>query len=456
MRQSIHGQWSSHFAFILAATGSAVGLGNIWKFPYIAGENGGGAFVLVYLGCVVLVGLPVMISEVMLGRRGRQSPINAMRTLAHEEDRTGLWSLVGWAGVLAGVLILSYYSVIAGWALDYVGKAVSGELVELNAETSGQLFGGLLADPVKLFAWHSLFMVMNAFVISRGVRSGLERAVRIMMPALFLLLLVLLGYSMTTGAFGQGLSFLFYPDFSKISTGGVLTALGHAFFTLSLGMGAIMMYGSYLPSDTSIGKTALTVAVMDTLVALLAGMVIFPIVFANGLEPGKGPGLVFQTLPIAFSQMPFGSLFATLFFVLLVFAAWTSAISLIEPAVAWLVENHDMQRRRASVLVAAITWFLGLLTVLSFNDWAFNFEFLGNKKKNGVFDMLDLLTTNFMLPIGGLAMSIFATWRMSKSSAKEELAMEKESMFQLWYLATRYLAPVALVFVFLNELGLLG
>ncbi|MBF0255590.1 MAG: sodium-dependent transporter [Gammaproteobacteria bacterium] len=454
-RVSIHGQWSSRLAFILAATGSAVGLGNIWKFPYITGEYGGGAFVLVYLACVVAIGLPVMMAEIMLGRRGRQNPINTMGTLAEEAGRSRFWSLIGWSGVLAGFLILSYYSVIAGWAIAYVFKTASGALIGVDAETAGSLFGSFVSDPWQLLAWHSLFMVLTALVIARGVQSGLERAVRWLMPGLFALLLVLLGYSISNGAFVEGLEFLFKPDFSKLSTSALLTAMGHAFFTLSLGMGAIMMYGSYLAQDASIGKTSLIIAGLDTLVALLAGMVIFPIVFANGLEPAAGPGLIFKTLPIAFGQMPMGIFFGSLFFVLLVFAAWSSAISLVEPAVAWLVENRDMSRIKATVLVALVTWALGLITVMSFSDWAFGFSFLGVQKENGLFDVLDLLTTNFMLPLGGLAIALFATWAMQRKAVTEELAMGEGLAFRGWYFLTRYVTPLGLVFVFLNGLGLL-
>jgi NSS family neurotransmitter:Na+ symporter len=452
---SIHGQWSSRMAFVLAATGSAVGLGNIWKFPYITGEYGGGAFVLVYLLCVAAIGLPVMIAEVLIGRRGRQSPINTMHSLAQEAGRSRFWSLLGWAGVLAGFLILSYYSVIAGWAMAYVFKAGSGALSGLDGAGVGAIFSALVSDPLQLLFWHSLFMLMTALVIARGVQSGLEQAVRFMMPTLFLLLLVLLGYALSSDGVAQALDFLFSPDFSKLSTGGVLTAMGHAFFTLSLGMGAIMMYGSYLSRDASIAKTVLLIAGLDTLVALLAGMVIFPIVFAQGLEPGAGPGLIFQTLPIAFGQMPMGAFFGTLFFLLLVFAAWSSAISLIEPAVAWLVENHGMSRIRATLWVALTTWFLGLATIMSFSDWAFAFSFLGTRKENGIFDMLDLLTSNFMLPLGGLAMAIFATWVMRRSDVVDELALGDGLGFRVWYLLARYVTPVGLVFVFLNGLGLL-
>jgi NSS family neurotransmitter:Na+ symporter len=449
-RESIHGQWSNRWIFILAATGSAVGLGNIWKFPYITGENGGGAFVLIYLVCIAAIGIPIMMAEILLGRRGRQSPINTMHELAAEEGRNGIWALLGWSGVVAGFLILSYYSVIAGWALAYVLNAGSGAFAGGTAEDIQGLFTGLVANPGELIFWHTLFMLMTMLVVARGVRRGLEAAVRLLMPALFVLLLIMVGYAVNSGEFGRGLDFLFTPDFSKISWNGILIAMGHAFFTLSLGMGAIMIYGSYMPKKASIAQTSVIIAVADTLVALLAGMAIFPIVFANNLEPGAGPGLIFQTLPIAFGQMPGGSFFGTIFFVLLVFAAWSSAISLIEPAVAWLVENRGWSRIRASVLCGVATWFVGLGTALSFNKWA-DVKLWGKT----FFDLLDYLTANIMLPLGGLFIALFAAWIMKRNSSVDELAMGEGTAYTLWRFLVRYVTPVGVVIVFLKAIGLI-
>ena len=320
-RKSIHGEWSGRLAFILAATGSAVGLGTIWKFPYITGENGGGTFVLVYLFCIALIGIPIMIAEVMLGRRGRQSPVNTMEYLAAEEKRSDSWILLGWLGIVAGFLILSFYSVIAGWAMSYVFRTASGMFIGATADGVNSIFNSLVADPERLLAWHTIFMVMTMTVVARGVKNGLEKAVTFLMPILFGLLVLIVGYATTTGHFMQGFDFMFTPG--EITGKAVLIAMGHAFFTLSLGMGAIMVYGSYLPKNTSITQAVVVIALADTAVALLAGLAIFPIVFANGLEPDKGPGLIFQTLPIAFGHMEGGTLIGMLFFVLLVFAAWT-------------------------------------------------------------------------------------------------------------------------------------
>jgi NSS family neurotransmitter:Na+ symporter len=448
-RTSIHGQWSSKLAFVLAATGSAVGLGNIWKFPYITGENGGGAFVVVYLICIAVMGVPIMMSEVLLGRRGRQSPINTMRSLADEEGLSRHWGLLGWMGVLAGFLILSYYSVIAGWALSYVLQTAMGTFVGATSEVVDNIFSELTSSPLSLLIWHSIFIIMTVFVVARGVAAGLESAVRLLMPSLFILLLVLVGYAMSQGHFLQGLNFLFQPDFSKLNGHAILAAMGQAFFTLSLGMGAIMIYGSYLPQNASITRTCVTVAVADTVVAVIAGLAIFPIVFSNALEPSQGPGLIFKTLPIAFGHMPWGTFFGTLFFLMLVFAAWTSAISLIEPAVAWLVENHGFTRLRSAVYSGLVTWFIGLGTVFSFNVWS-GYTFFGKT----FFDMLDYLTANIMLPLGGFLIAVFAAWLMKEHSVRDELDLDHGFGYRSWRFLVSYIAPVGVIFVFLNAIGI--
>lgn len=452
-RKSIHGQWSSRMMFILAATGSAVGLGNIWKFPYISGENGGGTFVLVYLLCIALIGLPIMMAEIMLGRRGKQSPINTMKTLASEEGRNKGWVALGWMGVIAGFLILSYYSVIAGWATSYVFRTASGVFIGATADGVNSIFSDFISSPEKLLAWHTIFIVMTMVVVARGVQHGLEQAVRYLMPCLIVLLLMVVAYAMTTGHFMEGLAFMFTPG--KITGEGILVAMGHAFFTLSLGMGAIMVYGSYLSKNTSITQASMFIALADTAVALLAGMAIFPIVFANGLEPGQGPGLIFKTLPIAFGHMEAGTLVGTAFFMLLVFAAWTSAISLIEPAVAWLVENKGVNRIYASVWVGCVTWFVGLGSIFSFNLWAdktWSIPFLF--KNYTFFETLDYLTANIMLPLGGLFIAIFAAWLMRESASREEMATYN-FIYKSWRFLLRFVTPVAVIIVFLKAISVI-
>jgi NSS family neurotransmitter:Na+ symporter len=450
--ESIHGQWASRWTFILAATGSAVGLGNIWKFPYIAGENGGGAFVLVYLLCIAAIGLPLMMAEIMIGRRGRQNPVNALRSLAKEEKKSSSWAVTGWIGIVAGFIILSYYSVIAGQAIAYVFRSFAGVFEGVTADGAHHIYLSLTHDPERLLAWHTVFMVLTMVVVARGVKSGIEKFVKFIMPALFAILLMLVGYAANTGEyFTQGVHFLFTPDFSKLTANGILTAMGHAFFTLSLGMGAIMVYGSYLSKNTSIFKVSIWIAIADTAVALLAGMAIFPLVFANGLTPSVGPGLIFETLPIAFGHMAGGALFGGLFFLLLVFAAWSSAISIVEPLISWLVENKKISRRRASVTAGFGIWLLGLLTVFSFNigeTWI-----LFGKT---MFELLDYITSNIMLPLGGLLTALFAGWVISKNNADDELAIQVPFLNSLWRVLIRYITPIGIIIVFLSIIGLLG
>ena len=458
IRTSIHGQWSSRWIFILAATGSAVGLGNIWRFPYLTGENGGGAFVLVYLFCVVMMGIPIMMAEILLGRRGRKSPVNTMHTLAIEEGLNPNWRFLGWLGVIAGFIILSYYSVIAGWTIAFIFKTGMGDFIGLNAEQTTSIFNELISNPYILLFWHTIFMFLTIYVVSKGVKSGLEKAVKFLMPALFILLLVMVGYAITTEKFLDGLSYLFIPNFDSLVDKNLfsdvfLPALGQAFFSLSIGMGAIMIYGSYLSKDSSITFNCFVIALADTGVAILAGIAIFPIVFTYGLEPAGGPGLIFISLPIAFGQMPFGTFFGCLFFILLMFAAWTSSISLLEPAVSWMVENKNMTRNRSAYIAGFIAWFLGLLTVLSFNHWKFEFSFAGMVKENGIFDIFDILTSNIMLPLGGVLVAIFASWLMSRASTVDELGLGDSKTYKVWRFVVRYIAPLGVIIIFLHAMG---
>jgi len=456
-RTSIHGQWSSRWIFILAATGSAVGLGNIWRFPYMAGESGGGAFVLLYVICLLIMAAPIMMAEILIGRRGRQNPVNSMRVLAEEENVNGNWRWVGMMGIIAGFLILSYYSVIAGWILAYVFRSATGVFTGADPEAIAGVFSDLVADPERLLAWHTVFIMMTIIVVSRGVKSGLEQAVRYLMPGLFVLLLVMVGYAMSTERFAEALVYLFVPDFETLTgnfQASLLNASGQAFFSLSVGMGAIMIYGSYLSDKASIMGSTIMIASADTLVALLASLAIFPLVFTYGLEPSAGPGLIFVTLPIAFGQMPGGVFFGTLFFFLVMFAAWTSAISLLEPAVTWLVENLDMTRLMATASAGFLAWLLGIGTILSFNHWSFSFIFAGAEKNNGLFDMIDILTANIMLPLGGLLMAVFVAWKMSRASTMDELQL-KPAIYSAWRFTLRYIAPVGVALVFLNQIGVL-
>ena len=448
-RSSLHGHWSSRMAFILAVTGSAVGLGNIWKFPYVTGQYGGGAFVLVYLACIVIIGMPVMMSEILLGRRGRRNPIATMALLGAEEGKSSNWSWVGGIGVVAGILILSYYSVYGGYSLAYVLKSAVGTFSGAGAADVIAVRDGFEGSWKTVGLFHTLFMGLSIFVVAHGVERGLEQAVRFMVPALLVLLLALLGYSINSGYFGAGLEFMFTPDFSKLTWDGVLAAMGQAFFTLSIGMGAVMAYGAYLPEETSITGAAAAVAIADTTIAIIAGLVIFPLVFANGLDIDAGPSLVFITLPLAFGHMTGGIVFGTLFFVLLTFAAWTSAISLMEPAVAWIMERLGHSRAQAAIIMGLSIWLLGLGTVFSFNILA-DFTFF----KGTIFDNLDFLTINVMLPLGGLMIAVFAGWVMCRNSSADELGSAGTS-YKAWRILVRFVAPIGILFVFLKSSGLL-
>jgi NSS family neurotransmitter:Na+ symporter len=443
-QKGMHGAWVSRWTFIMAATGSAVGLGNMWKFPYVAGSNGGGAFVLMYLICILLIGVPVMMAEVMIGRHGRKSPINSVRDTVAESGADKRWGSLGWLGVVAGMLILSFYAVIAGWALGYIFEVASGNLIGANGASAGTVFENLLADPSRLVLWQTIFMLLCVGVVVGGVKKGLGVAVEILMPLLFLMMLVLLGFSVLKGNFAAAWAFLFDFDFAALNWRAVLEAMGQAFFTLSIGMGAIMAYGAYMPEKANIGKTILVVAFFDSAVAIISGLIIFSFVFATqGIEPSAGPGLMFISLPVAFGAMPGGVLIGSIFFVLVSIAAWSSAISLLEPCVAWLIETKNLDRVRANLMLAGFAWLLGLGSVFSFNIWS-EYRLLGFT----FFDFLDFLTANIMLPISGLMIALFVGYAMNKKLVEEQLEGTSQTVSSLWLFTVRNIAPVAIAAVF--------
>ncbi len=435
---------------MLATAGSAIGLGNIWKLPYMIGVNGGSAFVLVFIACIFFVGIPLMMTEILLGRRAQKNPLDGMKTLAIEAQASPYWKYLGGMGMLTGLLILGFYSVIGGWVLAYIFEAASGSFTQITAPQSAANFDALLASPLKLTFWHTIFMVMTMGVVARGVNSGLEKANNILIPALFAILLVLLGYSMSVGDMHAAVQFMFRPDFSKITPVAVLSALGHAFFSLSLGMGAVMVYGSYLQRNVSIARTTIYIALADTMLGLLVGLAIYSLVFANHLAPNAGPGLIFQTLPIAFGHMPSGSFIGTLFFILVAFAAWTSSISLVEPAIAWIAENTSIKRNHSCLTLGIIIWLLGVAVVLSFNDWK-NIKVIFGLN---IFETLDKLTSTILLPLGGLMMAIFAGYFMQKNHVQEELNLH-DNAFKCWRFTNNYIAPVAIAAVFLYLFGII-
>jgi NSS family neurotransmitter:Na+ symporter len=446
MSKLVHAQWSSKMTFVLAAAGSAVGLGNIWRFSYMVGDSGGAAFVLIYLACVALVGLPILVAEWLIGRRGQENPINAMADLARRNGRLPAWALVGASGVLAAFLILSFYSVIGGWSLSYTLGSVTGRFTGQDADGIGALFGSLLGSPGMLTLWHTAFMALVIFIVARGVTKGLEGAVRTMMPGLVLLLIVLVGYGMTTGHFGEALAFMFRPDWSAVTGGVVLAAMGQAFFTLSLGMGIMMAYGSYLGEDVNLIGTARTVIILDTVIALLAGMAIFPIVFANGMSPADGPGLIFVNLPVAFGNMTGGAILGLMFFLLLTFAALTSAISLLEPVVELVEERTPLSRVAATLTSGVAVWALGIAALMSFNVWG-DFLIFGLN----IFDLLDTFTSKVLLPLTGLGAILFVAWCLERQSVASELGLAGGTE-RLWHLVARYVAPIGVIVVFVTGL----
>lgn len=445
-RRGAHGIWKGRWTFILAATGSAVGLGNLWKFPYITGEYGGSAFVLAYLLCILIIGIPVMMSEIMLGRDGRMSPIKTMQTLTHKYASPRFFAAMGWIGAVSGFLILSFYSVVAGWALVYVGKMASGMFAGADAAVANQALGGLHSAALTQLIAHTAFMTMTGVVVALGVHKGLERSIRLLMPTLFIMLVALFGYSLTTPGFEQSWDYLFGFTLEKVNSEALIAALGHAFFTLSIGMGAIMAYGAYLPDKAHIGRTVLIAASLDTVIALVAGVVIFSVVFSYGLAPSDGPGLLFKSLPIAFGSLPGGVFIGTVFFILVAIASWTSAISMAEPAVAWAVDK-GYSRTMSTVVVCLVAWTLGIGTVLSFNEWT-DLTLLGMT----VFQSIDFLTANILMPLGGLMLAVFVGWFMSKEAVAKQMRLRSERVFNLWRFVLRYLSPLAIFAVFIYGL----
>jgi len=417
--------WSSGITFMLAAVGAAVGLGNIWKFPYIAGVSGGGAFVLVYIVCVVFVAIPILISELLIGRCGRGSPPVAMRKVAESAGRSSH-------------LIATYYSVIAGWTLVYIFKAADG-FGGAAAVDVAQQFDELLASPDTLILWHTVFMCLALIIVGRGLRNGIEQVVKFLMPALFTMLVVMIGYAAVAGDFIAGFNFLFSVDFSKI-TGEVV--------------GLMMVYGAYVPKEVSLTRSALIIAGADTAIALLAGLMIFPIVFGYGLDPAEGPGLIFKTLPTAFAGMPGGVVFGAVFFILLAFAAITSIIAIIEPIVAYAEDRWQMPRKVGCVVFGFLGWLIGVASALSFNVWSdvTPLDMFAVFEGKTIFDLIDYFTANIMMPLGAILISLFVGWRMQPEVLERELDFGSPVLFRIWVWMIRVVAPIAILGILISGL----
>lgn len=445
------GQWSSRIGFLMACAGSAIGLGNIWKFPYIAGENGGGIFVLIYLACIIFIGWPIMVCEFAMGRSTQRSPVEAFRKLSG--GKNWFWLFVGGMSVLAGFVILSYYSVVAGWAMHYVVLALQNFNGMTGAQDISALFGKLYTSSSMNLFWHQIFMGLTVAIVLGGVKDGIERASRVLMPILFLIMVVLFLRACFMPGFGKAFSFVFSPDMSKLTPGGALEALGHAFFTLSLGMGAMLTYGSYLPRSNDIVKSAAWVSFLDTFVALMACLIMFPIIFSYGMDPQAGPGLVFKSMPIVFTQMPGGMFFSIIFFLLLVFAALSSAISMLEVVTSFFVDTMGWDREKATLLPGLAILLFGVPSALSGGDGS-GIALIGGMN---VFDSLDHIASNWFLPLGGLFVALFVGYRMDINIVKEEFKERStlKALFIPWLLCIRFVAPVAVTLVFLFKIGII-
>jgi neurotransmitter:Na+ symporter, NSS family len=439
------GLWASRMGFILAASGSAIGLGNVWKFPYITGQNGGGAFVLVYLACIFVIGMPIMLSEFTLGRKTQLNPVGAFKQLAPGS----LWNLAGFMGVLAGFLILSFYGVVGGWTLAYIVKSITGSSVHFSSpKEAGEFFGAFIANPGEITFYHFLFMSLCVGVVIKGVHGGIEKACDILMPTLLLILFLLMLRALTLDGAMAGVEFYLKPDFSKITPEVILIALGQAFFSLSLWMGAMLTYGSYLPKEENLISATFYVVLFDTMIALLVGMVIFPAVFAMGMEPAEGPSLVFSVLPAVFSEMPMGNAVSVVFFILLLIAALTSGISLLEVVVAYFIDEKGWPRKKAVLVMGAIIFAMGVPSGLSFGIWA-------DVKLFGMtfFDHADNIASNYLLPLGGMMTAIFIGHIWGTDSAQSEIERHKTRFHwvKVWAFLIRYVTPVAVAVVFLAK-----
>ncbi len=442
-------QWSSRTGFLLAAVGFAVGLGNIWRFPYVTGENGGSAFLIIYLVCALGIGLPLLISELTIGRRGRSSPSGSIRVVAAESGASARWGAFGTLAVFCVFIILSYYTVLSGWTFDYFLRAARGTFEGVGAEESNAMFSGLMNNPGRLLFWNTVVHLIIIFIVRRGVQAGIESAVKILMPALFGALIVMVIYGALAGDMASTLKFMLEPDFSKVTVRTVMVAIGQAFFSIGIAMAALITFGSYLPKEISIPKSATIIILADTAVALLAGFAIFPLVFAFGLEPSAGAGLIFQTLPLAFGQMPGGQFFGAIFFILLIAAALSSCIGCAEAVVSWVNEKWGIKREKGVLLTAGAAWAVGILTIMSLGDWSdyYPLEFIPAFEGKTIFDALDFLAANILLLIGGLLISVFIGWFVPKHIKLDEIGVEEGLFFNFWRFMIRFVIPPVLVIV---------
>lgn len=409
------------------------------------GMNGGAAFLVVYIPCLMLVAFPVMMAEVMLGRAGKSNPVGAMASIAKREARSPTWKGVGYLAAFTGFLIFSYYSVVASWVLFYLVESLSGGFVNVPAELVQNTYGGMLSNSTQLLLWHTVFALMVIFILTKGLVQGLERALVLLMPCLIGLIGLLCFYAVKLGNLELAWQFMFQFDPSTLTKTTFVSAITHSFFTLSIGMGVLMAYGSYMHNHRSIFSMSATILLFDTVVALVMGVLIFSIVFAFDLRPDTGAGLIFQTLPVAFSSMEYSIVWSSAFFILLLAAALASGFSLLEPLTGLLVEEYKIKRRIAAWVVGTAAWAVGLLSVYSFSSLRFSFFYFNQERKDGFFDLFNLVTTNIMMPITALLITIFAAWKLSRSTSRDELAIRLESGYNIWRIASKLVVPVVIL-----------
>lgn len=445
--------FSSGLAIFFATLGSAVGLGNIWKFPYLTGANGGAAFLLIYLFCVLLIGIPIMTGEFYIGRKARANAVGAFDALKAKP----YWKIIGFGGILSAYLIMFFYADVAGWVYAYLFRTLTGGFAGITAETAGAQFDALAANPLVSLLWQAIVLIVVSIILVGGVKKGIERVTKVLMPLLFVLVIIVCVRSLMLPGAASGLRFLFVPDFSKVTPRVVLSALGLAFFKLSLGMGCMITYASYFRKDNNLLFTATRVAVADTIVSLLAGIAIFPAVFSFGIEPGAGPSLLFQTIPMVFAKIPFGQVLLALFFLLTAFAATTAMISLVEVPNAYFVEHFKMTRKKAVFFNALIMFAVGSLATLSSHKDAL----LSGVKPFGMtfFDLFDFLSSNILLPVGGLLIALFVGWVVKRDSLMRELSndgtLRIRGLITVFRFVIMFVTPVLLIIVFLNSLGII-
>lgn len=441
-------QWASKIGFILASAGAAIGLGAMWKFPYVAGTSGGGAFFLLFLVFSLVLGYPLLIGEFTIGRNAHSDAIATYKKLAPNT----YWYFTGWIGIICSFIVLSFYSVIGGWILLYLFKAISGGLSDLTLDEYGQLFGSIISDPFQTLLAQFIFILLSVIVVAKGVQAGIERASKWMMPALFILFIVLVIRSLTLEGAVEGLKFLFIPDFTKITSSTILFALGQAFFTLTVGVSVMVTYSSYLTKDQSLPKSALSIVTMNIVVAVLAGLAIFPGIFTYGLKPDGGPTLLFAILPTVFNQLPFGSFFFIAFLTLFLFAALTSAFSMIEVFVSAVAKNDRKKRKISTWVIGVSVFVIGIPSCLSFGVLS-DVTFMGKT----IFDIADFIASNVLFPLGALLIALFISFKVSKDTLLEEMksgSKIKDTFFNIWYFLLRYVTPIAIIIVFFDTLGI--